>query len=516
MYRKWWIRGSIAILAVLLVGFTLQVLTNHESAPSTSGAPTPQPGGRDRGDPKKPTCESSLQNMVDRAHAGAVVEARGGCVYRETVVIDKPLTLRGGTGAEIRGSDVWDGWMKSGSYWVRGTLPRFHAHGTCEEGPQRCLWPEQVYFDGAPLEQVALEPDSGQFAVDPRRNILLADDPAGHTVEVTTRTHWVVGESGGVTVENFAMRHAANDSQGHGALNNGGYSDWTVRDNALSDTHGAVVSMGDGTDIELLHNEISRGGQLGVHSSRAELALKANDIRNNNTEAFSGGWEAGGVKTSAMDSLVAENNTVHDNEGPGMWCDGGCQNVTYSENRIHHNRSAGILLEISSRARISSNVLWENGWGYTAWGWGGGIVSSSSRDVEIYDNVLAWNADGVSVISAAREGHDLVTDVDVLRNTILAQDQPDTKDNFAVLWGQDFDAGVLFDEGSGNRGEDNRYWYPSPEGTYARFKWNGEPIRTLERFNETPGEEDGRYLSDAAKTKVVSSAGIPPQPEPRR
>ncbi len=76
---------------------------------------------------------------------------------------------------------------------MKGTLPRFTAYGTCDDGTSRCLWPEQVFFDGEPLLQVASDPDSGQFAVDSDRNVVLADDPAGHTVEVSTRRQWVVG-----------------------------------------------------------------------------------------------------------------------------------------------------------------------------------------------------------------------------------------------------------------------------------------------------------------------------------
>ena len=49
------------------------------------------------------------------------------------------------------------------------------------------------------------------------------------------------------------------------------------------------------------------------------------------------------------------------------------------------------------------NRLWENGWRFPAWGWGGGIVVSSSRNVEVFDNVVAWNPDGISIISQQRE-----------------------------------------------------------------------------------------------------------------
>jgi hypothetical protein len=166
----------------------------------------------------QPTCQGSLQALVNAADPRTVVETAAGCVYREQVTINKPLTLQGGPGTEIRGSDVWTGWTKSGSYWVsKGTLPVFPAGNVfCnpdEINTSRCKWPEQVFFDDNPLLQVASNPQSGQFALNANRQVLLADDPTGHTVEVTTRTRWVQGASGDVTIEGFTMKHAANTGQ---------------------------------------------------------------------------------------------------------------------------------------------------------------------------------------------------------------------------------------------------------------------------------------------------------------
>ncbi len=92
------------------------------------------------------------------------------------------------------------------------------------------------------------------------------------------------------------MKHAATPAQ-RGALNNGGYSNWTVQGNVLSDAHGAVVSLYNASDLRLLNNDISRGGQLGVQGSQAtDVLVQGNRIYDNNTEAFSSGWEAGGLK----------------------------------------------------------------------------------------------------------------------------------------------------------------------------------------------------------------------------
>ncbi len=165
----------------------------------------------------------------------------------------------------------------------------------------------------------------------------------------------------------------------------------------------------------------------------------------------------------------------------------------------------------SRDALITNNVVWNNGWGFTSWGWGGGIVVSSSSGAEIADNVVAWNADGIDVISQDRgdPGWNSVTDVYVHDNTIvLAPGAGDTSDQIALGWLQDW-AGVMFNANSDNRGASNAYWIGSPEPETGRFGWNG-PIDTLAAFNATPGEEGGHYLTVAERDQVLGAAGIAP------
>ncbi len=462
----------------------------------------------------------TIQGRVNTAPSGATVDLPDGCVYRETVSVNKPLTLRGGPGVEIRGSDVWTNWTKSGVYWVKGTLPSFIVKGECKTGTGRCRWPEQVFFDGRPLLQVASNPKSGQFAVNPARQVVLADDPAGHRVEVSTRRQWVVGGSGGVTIENFSMRHAANEAQ-TGAIKNAvpgiaqGYDNWTVRNNRLSYAHGPLVTLGAATGLRLTGNDIHHSGQLGVNGSYASLEVLNNKIHHNNTEDFRTDWAAGGMKNTHMTRLVADGNEVYENDWTGLWCDEGCRNVTYSNNRVHHNKKRGIHFEISDGATITGNVLWENGWGVETSG-DPGIVVVASRDVDVGYNTLAWNNDGILVVNADRphgDGtqYDLVKNVRVHHNDILAKDYPGGS-HLALNWIKAYAGGNIYDAAANNRGHDNRYWYPSAEGSPIRYGWSSKYPR-LPSFSATLGEERGRYLSTTEKNSLVASKGIPASPE---
>ena len=476
----------------------------------------PDPGTSVGAGPSKPTCKGSLQKILDAADPRSVVVAPGGCVYREMVTVNKPLTLKAGSGAEIRGSDIWSGWTKSGSYWVKGTLPEFSSGGYCKTGTSRCKWPEQVFFDGKPLLQVASEPRSGQFAVDGSRRIVLSDDPAGHTVEVSTRRHWLVGRSNGVVIDGFTMKHAANGAQ-MGALKNDGHDNWTVRNNELSYSHGYNLTLGAATGLRAVGNDIHHGGQLGIGGGRAELEVLNNKIHHNNTEGFDPGWEAGGMKNTRMIRLVADGNEVYNNDRIGFWCDIACEDVTYSNNRVHHNKKAGIFYEISDNAKIFGNEVWKNGWESSGRGFGeAGILISSSRDVEVYDNVVAWNNDGITVVNDDRKQgdgvqYDRVTGVKVRDNYVLAKDYSGTSLHMALSWVKAYSGGNLYDPEAGNRGYGNRYWYTNGEESAYRYKWNGN-FKKLGDFNATLGAERDRHLSNAEKDRLVADRKVPAAP----
>ena len=456
-------------------------------------------------------CARTLQAQIDAAPAGSTLTPLV-CVYRETATVNKPLVLSAAPGTEIRGSDVWTGWTKRGAYWVKGPLPAMTGSGTCQAGGDSCHWREQIFYGGRPLLHVASNPTSGQFALDASRNVLLADDPTQHLVEVSTRTSWITGQSDNVTIEGWRMRHAANDAQ-TGALSPGGYSNWTIQDNVLSDAHGADVEIARGTGHRLLRNDISRGGQLGVMGGTG--LVQANRIHDNNVAGFDAGWEAGGLKAAATAGATWDANEVDHNQGPGLWCDLHCQNITISNNRTHHNLNAGIFFEISTGATIVGNAVWENGWGFRGWGWGGGILLSSSAGVEVARNVVAWNADGITVISQNRPDGIATRGQDVHDNIIASRDDPsDTDSNLSLGWLQDWSGG-MFDASSNNHGQSNAFWYPAPEPGYTRFGWNG-PLTRMDDLNSTPaGGGNSRYLTVSEKDQLLTAAQVPLAPEPR-
>lgn len=471
----------------------------------------------------KPACPGSLQAKIDAAAPGSAVELARDCVYRESVTIDKPLTLDGGGEAEIRGSDVWGDWREQGSVWVSAkSVPMFVApeRSICEGASRRCLWHEQVYADGRPLVQVPSDPKPGQFAIDAGRKVLIGENPEGRSIEVTTRPSWVVGASDGVTVRGITMKHAAETG-----VWNGGRSGWTVEDSDLSYAHEKNLALTLGSDLLARDNDLHGAGQLGMSSNEADVEIVGNRIHGNNTEEFSAVWEAGGIKLAQPRTARILDNEVYRNGEIGIWIDvvnPDQSSVEIGRNRVHHNPRQGIRVEITKNFDVRDNVVWENGWGQGDSYNGSGISINGSRDGVVEGNVLAWNASGIGVIQQDRarteeQPYDTTTNVRLNDNTILQDEVPGTSDHAAIFWNEDTNAVAkgapgLSDSAARNGGTNNRFWFDEPEGQTPRFKWDGQ-LETLSEYNSTPAEQDGRYLTKQQKDNVLRDNDLPASPE---
>ena len=104
-----------------------------------------------------------------------------------------------------------------------------------------------------------------------------------------------------------------------------------------------------------------------------DIRIEGNRIWSNNIYGFDPGWEAGGVKIAESDGVTFRGNHVHDNNGPGLWCDIECRNVVYEDNLVENNQDAGIFHEISFNAVIRRNVVRHNGSASRGWFWGADI-----------------------------------------------------------------------------------------------------------------------------------------------
>jgi parallel beta-helix repeat protein len=107
-------------------------------------------------------------------------------------------------------------------------------------------------------------------------------------------------------------------------------------------------------------------------------------------------YGAGGFKTGKANGITVAYNTVHDDDGGGLWSDVASQHVTYHHNTVYNETRDCIRLEISHYQTVISNTVYNCG---TRGGGAAGInfVCSSNGDIE-YNTVTAIpGAPGIAV-----------------------------------------------------------------------------------------------------------------------
>jgi parallel beta-helix repeat protein len=320
-----------------------------------------------------------------------------------------------------------------------------------------------------------------------------------------------------VTVNGLTVQNVRSSEHG-GAVWLTGANRFTFRNGVARNSATICVSLNGGSGHRIIDSELTGCGKEGYFTNGvSDSSFVGNHIHHNNTSfAFDPGWEAGGGKAMQGSRLTFDRNNVHDNGGPGIWFDNGMHDVVVSNNRVYRNDHQGIFFEISAGAKIYGNAVWDNGWGFAAWGYGAGIVISSSDRADVHDNVVAWNARGISVISQSRGPQPHNSNL-VHHNTIIQ------RGGSFVAGFYDDHGGSLYSSANGNRGYDNRYWVGAGEPAWDRFQWAGSR-QTLSSYNGTLGEERGRYLSASERDQALGANGIPsesggllprPVPKPR-
>lgn len=313
-----------------------------------------------------------------------------GGTYRETVTIDKPLTLDGAGQTTIRGSDIWSDWTQSGQTWVSAlTVPAFSTanHGVCSANSPNCNASEQVFIDSQPAP----------FTLDAQRHVILSTDPTHRVVEVSTRERWIDTQSDGVTIQNMSFRHAANAAE-TGAIGNQSRNNWALKNCKLYYAHGGIVSLGGASGATVTGCDIAYSGCVGINGYLQRQAYVANNsIRWNNSSGFdSQNWGGGGMKFSSFTGLTVENNNIHDNVGPGVWCDIACTTVNIRNNHIHTNAGPGVQYEISTSGSLHSNVVWGVPADVP------GLYISSSAHCDVSGNIVRAANRGIQVYDAKR------------------------------------------------------------------------------------------------------------------
>jgi hypothetical protein len=346
---------------------------------------------------------TSVQTAIDERPSGTTF-CLGAGVHRLSKALAPKAGQRliGEPGAVLSGAAPVTSFRRTGTAWMaRGVVPTAPStNGVCMPGYRGCKYSEAAFYDSRPLWRVMSLSDlgPGKFYEDYEAGTLyIADDPAGHQVEVARAKAAIAASASAVTVQGLVVEKFANDAQ-RGAIVGG--NDWRIQDNEVRLNHGVGIEAPNARRVKVLGNHVHHNGQLGVGGWRTvDAVYDGNELAFNNTAGFyNADWEAGGGKWTESAGLAVRNNHVHHNEAVGLWFDIDNKDVTIAGNRIEANESDGIRYEISYRATITDNTIIGNGFkDPTGWVDGAGIMVSSARDVVVARNLVDRNFNGISL-----------------------------------------------------------------------------------------------------------------------
>jgi hypothetical protein len=419
-----------------------------------------------------------IQALVQKSPPGTTFRLKAGIYRLQSVTPKDGDSFIGEPGSILNVARLLTEFTHEARYWVAKVhADRSEVHGQCDEDAPGCILPEDVFIDDQPLRHdpgaAALTAGKWHMDYDADR-LYLADDPAGHKVEVSLTRHAFFGLARNVTIRGLIVEKYANLAS-RGAIHvatdpaHPGES-WVIAENEVRFNHGAGIRFGHRTQV--LRNNVHDNGQLGIAGSGENVLVEGNEIAHNNYAGYRSGWEGGGTKFAFTDGLVVRNNFAHDNNGPGLWTDIDNTHTLYENNRTTRNKRAGIAHEISFDAVIRNNTIEEDGFSSHPndhpW-WGGGILIIASSKVEIYGNHVTNCMNGIVAVQARRGSSKRLGSPYLVRDLYVHDNVITQKDGFA--------AGLTVSPGLGdspftslnNRFDRNTYRLSDPEGRY--YEW---------------------------------------------
>ena len=281
----------------------------------------------------------------------------------------------------------------------------------CDTAWQACIYPEDLYFDGVPLQHLYSSTlpviGAGQWWFDYTNHIIyFHDNPSGHTVETSVIDNAFGGAANNVTIQyltvkgfaNMYPRGAIGVGQDANALTQG--TNWTVEKCEILLNHSYGVRVG--YNMQILNNYLHDNGQMGIggglgvtsspktQSTNSGIVIQGNTINHNDYAHFNPDFGAGGIKIGATSGVTVRGNTIQNNEGSGVHFDDQTQNVLLDGNTITDNTdSDGVNQEMGTgTSTFRNNVVQRNGTHVNDDYSTDQIATHATTGVDIYCNVL--------------------------------------------------------------------------------------------------------------------------------
>lgn len=431
----------------------------------------------------------------------------------------------------------------------------FKTSAQCTPGWGACNLPEDLWFDGIPLQHLNATSlpaiASGQWWFDYTNHIIyFHDNPAGHLVETSVVPQVALGPANNVTFQYLTIEEFAVPLLEGGFWPSlGELSDqfrqanginWVIENCEMWGHHSTPIFVNYG--MQVLNNYIHDNGEFGIGGGvdpdnnrvPSGLLVQGNVVSHNNYANVLPDWGAGGIKFGRTYAADIRDNIISNNEGAGLHFDVSSSSPVIVGNTITGNTDGdGITYEISwDSALIYNNVLKYNGVPSVANTWPGyQINSSTSTGMNAYCNVMEMSSvagEEAWVVNTSNRGYDtyppgnyyVSVNNDVHHNTVIwdtnatgtagfLQNDPQNQPNFfANNPAPDFNSYHLAGLSTSNFQYDNDDSQQNSRKTFSQYQAAGGDVHGTADTVYTSGYPTVAITSPADNSSFTNSLDI--------
>ncbi|WP_375425761.1 right-handed parallel beta-helix repeat-containing protein [uncultured Friedmanniella sp.] len=358
----------------------------------------------------------TLAKAVTRVRAGGTVVLRGG-TYHEFVLVppghDATIQPYPGEKVWFDGTRAVTGFKRSGSAWVAPWKVRLDSSPTYVKGApdgKAVGWqfvnpkhpmaahPDMVWLGGHELAQVRSRSlvKAGTFYVDTAKGqLVLGSNPGSKKVRSSDLPTAFSLRAPGTVLRGFGIRRYADSVWQQGVVTayypNMTLDNMTVLDSAT----GGIGFYKSGSTIR--HTTVDGSGQIGIQASFADgLVIDDVSVTDSNDEQFNPGPSAGGIKVTRTRGLTLRDSEILRTQGNQFWADESTSDITVTGNEILNGTRYGVLLEISSTAAVTDNVIAHNAYD--------GVMVTDTDKVRVWNNTIVANRRAIAFAQDSRRG----------------------------------------------------------------------------------------------------------------
>ena len=368
----------------------------------------------------------TLAKALTKNWSGQTIVLRAGS-YHESVIV---APGRAATIQPFPGEKVWfdgtrpiSGFQSSGNGYVSGdydieldaspTYTKGAPDGTAvgwrwlDPNYPMAANPDMVWVGDDEQKQVASLADlvPGTFFVDAANNRLhLGSNPAGQEVRVSDLQTAFSLRAPGTVLRGFGIRRYADSVWQQGVVTS--YFDRMTLDNmtVLDSATGGIGLFKPSSVIK--NTTVDGSGQVGIHANEADNLVMDNvSVTDSNDERFNPAPSSGGIKITQTRGVTLKNSEVLRTYGTHFWTDQSVYDITVTGNELLDGTRYGVVLEISSTASVTDNIIAGNA--------SDGILVANTDKVSIWNNTIVDNRRAIQFAQDSRRieqlnvaGHD--------------------------------------------------------------------------------------------------------------